>query len=98
MTVYKNECRDCATGAYPCLGSSCPNRNVPHEICDCCQQEERLYRYDGEILCMDCIFSASSEYGECNICGEYGALIAVNGEMLCIECASEELEEYDGEF
>lgn len=57
-----------------------------------------MYRYDGEALCMDCIFSASSECGKCDICGECGVLIAVNGEMLCIECASEELEEYDGEL
>lgn len=59
MIKYENECCDCATGAYPCLGNSCPNINVPHYYCDECGVEcneiEHLYCYDGEELCLDCI-------------------------------------------
>lgn len=98
MTVYENECCDCATGAFPCLGDSCPNRRVPHYLCDGCGVEDTLYRYNGEVLCMDCIESTSTEYGECGGCGEIGALIEVDEEVMCKYCAMSELEEYDGEF
>lgn len=98
MTVYENECCDCATGAFPCLGDSCPNRRVPHYLCGGCGVEDTLYRYNGEVLCMDCIESTSTEYGECGGCGEIGALIEVDGEVMCKYCAMSELEKYDGEF
>ena len=53
---YENECCDCAVPAYPCLGSACPNRNVPHLYCDECGEEvENLYYFDGRELCIDCI-------------------------------------------
>lgn len=98
MTVYENNCCDCATIGYPCLGNSCPLRNVPRYLCDGCGVEDTLYRYNGEVLCMDCIASSATEYGECDCCGEYGALIDVDGEVMCKSCAMSELEEYDGEF
>lgn len=98
MTVYENECCDCATGAFPCMGNSCPMRNVPHYLCDRCKTEDTLYKYDDEVLCIDCIFSGSTEYGECDSCGETEALVEVNGERLCKYCARTELEIYDGEF
>ena len=56
MTTYENECCDCAVPAYPCLGSICPNRHVKHYYCDECKDDiEKLYRFDGEELCLDCI-------------------------------------------
>lgn len=36
MIIFRNECCNCATPAYPCLGSMCPNRNVPVHKCDEC--------------------------------------------------------------
>jgi hypothetical protein len=60
MIKYENECCDCATPAYPCIGELCPNRRVPHYYCDECRSEcdgeyEHLYEYYGEELCLDCI-------------------------------------------
>ena len=55
MRVVENECCGCATDNYPCLGNSCPNRNVVRYYCDECHEEEELYRFDGEDLCLDCI-------------------------------------------
>ena len=56
MIRYENQCCDCATPGYPCIGSACPKRNVKIYICDDCGDEvEDLYYYDGEELCIDCI-------------------------------------------
>ena len=56
MIKYENECCDCAVPGYPCMGSSCPNRNVKHPYCDKCKADcEELYDYDGEELCEDCL-------------------------------------------
>ena len=52
MLVYKNECCNCATPGYPCLGSMCPNRNVPVHVCDECGREiDEIFRFDGAELC-----------------------------------------------
>lgn len=37
--VTYDECCGCATESYPCLGSNCPNRKVPHNICDKCGRD-----------------------------------------------------------
>lgn len=56
MIKYENECCGCAVPAYPCMGSDCPNRNVPHFYCDECKNDvETLYHYDGKELCLECI-------------------------------------------
>ena len=56
MVIYENECCDCAVPGYPCLGNSCPNRHVKHYYCDDCRDDvEKLYRFDGEELCLDCV-------------------------------------------
>ena len=57
--TYEDECCDCAVPGYPCLGSSCPNRHVPHYFCDACEDEfepEELYYDDvtDEELCSHC--------------------------------------------
>lgn len=38
-----------------CLGSTCKYQNVPHYYCDKCGDEDKLYNYDGEQLCKDCL-------------------------------------------
>lgn len=59
MIKYENECCGCATESYPCLGSSCPNRNVPHLYCDRCGDDcEELYDLDGEELCKECLLNS----------------------------------------
>ena len=53
MKKIENDCVSCG---LPCLGDSCPNRNVPHYYCDKCgAEEENIYKYDGQELCLDCI-------------------------------------------
>ena len=52
MVRYENDCVDCG---LPCLGESCPNRNVPHYYCDACGDETQLYEYEGQQLCIGCI-------------------------------------------
>lgn len=61
MIKYVNECCGCAVPAYPCLGSSCPNRNVPHYVCDNCgvdDEDEDIYEFDGQQLCAECILNS----------------------------------------
>lgn len=57
MQVYEDECCDCATPGYPCIGDSCPNRRVLHTYCDICGEdiEGDVYEDDGEDLCEDCL-------------------------------------------
>lgn len=52
MKKVINECCDCG---LPCLGSSCPNRNVIRYYCDHCGNEDILYYYDNEELCEECL-------------------------------------------
>ncbi|MBO5969146.1 MAG: hypothetical protein J6S14_11695 [Clostridia bacterium] len=56
MIRYEDHCCECAAPGYPCLGSSCPNRNVPVYYCDKCGDEmEEVYKVDGEDLCEECL-------------------------------------------
>ena len=56
MITYEDECCGCATPVYPCMGSACPNRNVPYLYCDKCNEEvDDLYEWDDEQVCIDCI-------------------------------------------
>lgn len=52
MKKTENDCVDCG---LPCIGYYCPYRNVTHFYCDDCGEEEQLYEFDGEELCIDCI-------------------------------------------
>ena len=54
MKKIENECVGCPPH-MGCMGSGCPNRNVEHFYCDKCKDEETLYYYDGEELCINCI-------------------------------------------
>ena len=55
MIEYRDECVGCTSMGLHCLGSVCPNRNVPYHICDDCGDETTLYKFEGEELCLDCI-------------------------------------------
>lgn len=52
MKEVTNECVCCD---LPCLGSSCPNRNVVNYYCDFCGEEGKLYDYDGFEICEECL-------------------------------------------
>lgn len=58
MIRRENECVDCG---LPCMGSSCPNRNVIRIYCDKCGEEGKIYHYDGEHLCISCIEESLQE-------------------------------------
>lgn len=54
--VLEDECCDCKSDGYPCLGNSCQNRNVIHLICDKCKEEsEELYETEDGELCAECV-------------------------------------------
>lgn len=57
MLVERNECCDCATGAYPCLGESCSRRHMPRLACDRCGYDDTdlLYMVGSEQLCKSCV-------------------------------------------
>lgn len=53
---YENRCCDCAVPAYPCLGDSCGLRRYKVLYCDKCESEvDRLYKYDGQEICEECL-------------------------------------------
>ncbi len=54
MIQIENECVGCPPD-IGCIGNSCPYLNVPRFYCDECGYEEKLYWFDDEQLCMDCI-------------------------------------------
>ena len=55
MITYEDECVGCPT-EMGCMGSACPNRNVPHFYCDKCKDDvEKLYNYDGDEICEECL-------------------------------------------
>lgn len=57
MIKYINECVGCPP-ERGCLGSSCPNRNVPVIICDMCGEEiwdeDRCNLESNYHICKDC--------------------------------------------
>lgn len=56
MKQIENHCCDCATGAYPCMGTLCPKRHVEVYYCDRCGDKlEDVYDADGEELCESCL-------------------------------------------
>ena len=55
MIRYEDHCCDCAAPGYPCMGSSCPNVNVPVCYCDCCDNDIHAeYDIDGGHYCERC--------------------------------------------
>jgi len=57
MVRYEDNCCNCATEDYPCLGKYCPRRNIKVLECDKCGDDavEKLYIYDGMELCSSCV-------------------------------------------
>lgn len=57
---YEDDCVGCDAAAYPCLGSDCPRRKVPHYYCDECGDEcdtDDMYVYSDydKLLCKSCL-------------------------------------------
>ena len=57
MKKLTDMCCNCAVPSYPCMGSSCPNRNVPVCYCDqCgCEIDGDIYDVGDEELCEECL-------------------------------------------
>lgn len=57
MFKIEDQCCGCAVPGYPCLGPTCPNRNVKVYYCDKCGEElgDEIYEVDGEELCEGCL-------------------------------------------
>ena len=64
MIEYENECVGCSTILHSCLGSACPNKNVPHYYCDECGEEDDLYDFDNRQLCIECIKNLHDKVSE----------------------------------
>lgn len=54
MKKVENECV-CCEPSLGCLGNSCRYRNVIRYYCDRCGDETKLYHYDNEELCEECL-------------------------------------------
>jgi len=55
MIRIENDCCDCAVPGYPCLGSICSLRHVPHCYCDMCGEEISEFDINEDYhLCEDC--------------------------------------------
>ena len=54
MIRIEDECVDCPSD-IGCIGNACPYKNVPRLYCDECGEENTLYWWDGQQLCLDCI-------------------------------------------
>lgn len=59
MRRCETECVGCVSMGLPCMGSSCPTRNVVRLYCDKCGEEvDVLYEVDGAELCSECALDA----------------------------------------
>ena len=56
MIIFEDECVSCPP-EMGWLGDSCPNKRVPHYICDKCDEEDVLYEFEGRQLCADCVLN-----------------------------------------
>lgn len=54
MKRIEDECVGCPP-EIGCFGNSCPYKNVVRFYCDRCGEEEKLYDYYGEEICLDCL-------------------------------------------
>lgn len=54
MVKYENECVGCPPD-IGCIGEYCPYLNVPRLYCDECDNEDILYWWDDQQLCLYCI-------------------------------------------
>lgn len=54
MKKIENDCVGCPP-EMGCLGSSCPKRNIVRYYCDYCGNEDKLYHYDDDEVCEECL-------------------------------------------
>lgn len=54
MREVLDECVSCPP-ELGCIGSACPYKNVVRYFCDECGEEGKLYHYEDEELCEECL-------------------------------------------
>lgn len=54
MKKVVNECVGCIP-EMRCIGDVCPNKNITRFYCDRCGTEDKLYHYEGEEICEECL-------------------------------------------
>ena len=52
MKKVENECVGCD---WPCIYEACPYWAVKRFYCDECEEENQLYWWDGQQLCLGCV-------------------------------------------
>jgi len=52
LKITESDCVDCG---LPCIGRACRYYEVTRYYCDNCKDETKLYEFDGQELCVDCI-------------------------------------------
>ena len=52
MIRFENECVGCE---WPCIYEACPYWAVARTYCDECEEENQLYWWDEQQLCLGCI-------------------------------------------
>lgn len=52
MFVIEHECVDCG---MPCSYGWCKYYGVKRYYCDDCKEEDKLYEFEGDELCADCV-------------------------------------------
>ena len=79
MIKYENHCCDCAVPGYPCMGSSCPNVNIPVYYCDICNNNIYAeYDIEGEHYCEDCAEVCLKEAFEDLTLSEKAEVLGIN--------------------
>ena len=64
MMKTTNECVGCVSVGLPCLGVSCPKRNVTRYYCDECDEEyerEKLRQVGHKHICQKCYAKLAAE-------------------------------------
>ncbi len=77
MIRYEDECVGCTSMGLRCIGRSCRNRHVPHYCCDKCGVEGKLFHFNDDELCAECIIeelnteTSEYEYDEYDVSEEF---------------------------
>lgn len=55
MVRIENDCCSCTADGYPCIGDECFRRHAKHYYCNNCNEETKIYYFNGSELCLECI-------------------------------------------
>lgn len=61
MKKIIDNCVGCTDIGLQCIGKSCPNKAYLSSVCDSCEREVKLYKYNGGEYCSECILDELEE-------------------------------------